>query len=222
MARYGLAIDPSRCTGCYACIIACKSENSTLPGVSWIRIEEKEEGEFPKVSKTWTPVLCMQCAEMPCEQVCPTVAITRGEGGIVLIDPQSCVCDGAGPCLSACPYGVLQVNQENRPYFRHYLTPHEKQDYEVHIQGAVEKCDLCYHRVVAGMQPSCVQACPSKAMLFGDLDERAGDLAQLVSRGQAKPLREDLKSDLSVFYIDKGAGKGSGVFESGLPTPSRF
>src|SRR3990172_8372071 len=80
MARYGLAIDLSRCTGCYACMIACKSENSTLPGVLWIRIEEKEEGEFPKVSKTWIPMLCMQCAEMPCAQVCPTGAITRGGG----------------------------------------------------------------------------------------------------------------------------------------------
>lgn len=203
MARYGLAIDLSRCTGCYACMIACKSENSTLPGVLWIRIEEKEEGEFPKVSKTWIPMLCMQCAEMPCAQVCPTGAITRGEGGIVLIDSQSCICEGVKPCVSACPFGVLLVNQGNRSYFRDYLTPHEKQDYEAHAEGAVEKCDLCHHRVIAGMQPSCVQACPSKAMLFGDLDEPASDLVQLVSSKEAKALRDDLKLDPSVFYVNK-------------------
>ena len=199
MVRYGLAIDLSRCTGCYACMIACKSENSTPPGVFWIRIEEKEEWEFPKVSKTWTPMLCMQCGEMPCAQVCPTGAITRGEGGIVLIDPQSCICEGAKPCLSACPFGVLLVNQGKQSYFRDYLTPYEKEAYEAHARGAVEKCDLCHHRVIAGMQPSCVQACPSKAMVFGDLEDSQGDLARLVAAPEAKRLDEKL--DPSVFYV---------------------
>ena len=75
MSRYGLAIDLSRCTGCYACIVACKSENSTLPGVSWIRIDQKEQGEFPKVTRSYVPMLCMQCSEMPCAQVCAAGAI---------------------------------------------------------------------------------------------------------------------------------------------------
>lgn len=210
MARYGLAIDLSRCTGCYACMIACKSENSTLPGVFWIRIEENEEGEFPKVSKTWTPMLCMQCAEMPCAQVCPTGAITRGEGGIVLIDPQSCICEGAKPCVSACPFGVLLANQGKQSYFPNYLTPYEKEAYEAHARGAVEKCDLCYHRITSGMQPSCVQACPSKAMVFGDLEDSQGALARVVAVADATRLDETL--DPSVYYL-KGKMRGSGCTE---------
>ncbi|MBI2988328.1 MAG: 4Fe-4S dicluster domain-containing protein [Deltaproteobacteria bacterium] len=203
MARYGLAIDLSRCTGCYACIIACKSENSTLPGVFWIRIDEKEQGEHPKVARSYTPLLCMQCGEVPCAQACPSEAISKGEGGIIFIDEERCICDAVKPCIAACPFEVLMANKGRLSYFPDYLTPHEKQAYEAHRHAVVEKCTLCHHRITAGLLPACVQTCPSQAMIFGDLDEPQGDLAQLVSRGEAKPLREDLKADPSVFYLQR-------------------
>lgn len=205
MNRYGLAIDLSRCTGCYACIIACKSENSTPPGVSWIRIETKEEGEYPKASRSYTPLLCMQCAEMPCASACPTGAIFRGQGGVVLIEDDSCICGDVKPCTAACPFGVLSVNKAKLSYFPSYLTPQEKEAYEAHREGAVAKCHLCYHRITVGLEPSCVQACPSKAMVFGDLHETESELTQLVSSAEAKPLREDLKVDPSVFYVRRPA-----------------
>jgi molybdopterin-containing oxidoreductase family iron-sulfur binding subunit len=213
MARYGLAIDLSRCTGCYACIVACKSENSTLPGVSWIRIDEQEQGEFPKVSRSYVPMLCMQCGEMPCAQVCAAGAIAQGDGGIVFIDEDRCICGDVKPCIAACPFDVLVNNQGKRSYFRDYLTPHEAEAYEAHRNAVVEKCHLCHHRVSAGLLPACVQACPTQAMIFGDLDDKQSELNRLLSTGEAKPLKDNLKVDPSVFYlrekpVDNGSASG--------------
>ena len=75
MSCYGLIVDVKRCIGCYACVVACKSENHTRPGTSWIRIDVAEKGTFPKVSRTYTPLLCMQCSRTPCAEACPMGAI---------------------------------------------------------------------------------------------------------------------------------------------------
>ncbi len=201
MARYGLAIDLNRCTGCYACVVACKSENSTLPGVYWIRIDEVEQGQFPKVSKTFIPMLCMHCAEVPCAEACPAGAIYTDKNGVVLIDDESCNCGDVKPCTQACPLGLLSINKDQLSYFPDYLTPHEKELYEAHRHGAVEKCNLCYPRISEGLSPACVQACPTKAMLFGDLNEPQSAVAGLHSSKRARPLREKLKLDPSVLYV---------------------
>lgn len=203
MARYGLAIDLSRCTGCYACVVACKSENSTLPGVSWIRIEKKEQGEFPKVTRSYIPMLCMQCSEMPCAHGCAAGAISQGDGGIVFIDQERCICGDVKPCVAACPFEVLSENQPKRSYFPDYLTPLEEEAYAPHRGAVVEKCNLCYPRVSAGLLPACVQTCPTQALIFGDIDDDQSKIAQLLSRGEAKPLRENLKVDSAVFYLQE-------------------
>ena len=201
MARYGLVIDVARCTGCYACVVACKSENSTRPEVSWIRVQEEEEGEYPQVSRRYTPFLCMQCGEMPCAKVCPSGAIFIGDGEIVHIDRDKCLCRDQHPCMDACPFDVLQVNDGKRSYFPDAMAPFEKEAYEAHRDGVVEKCTLCSHRIDAGQLPACVQACPSKAMLFGDYDDPNCTLSRLVSHGRTRALKEELKVDPSVAYI---------------------
>ena len=200
MARYGLIIDVARCTGCYACVIACKSENSTRPEVSWIRIQEDEEGEYPQVSRCDTPLLCMQCGEMPCAKACPSGAIFMGDGGIVHIEPDKCLCGDNHPCIAACPFDVLQANKGKSSYFSDYLTPFEKEAYEAHRDGVVEKCTLCSHRIDAGQLPACVQACPTRAMIFGDHDDPDSTLSKLISHGRTRDLREELKLNPTVLY----------------------
>jgi molybdopterin-containing oxidoreductase family iron-sulfur binding subunit len=146
-------------------------------------------------------MLCMQCREGPCAEACPTGAIHIDKSGIILIDEELCTCGDVKPCIGTCPFGALSVNRGKMAYFPDYLTPDEQVLYATHRGGAVEKCDLCYHRISAGREPACVQSCPSGAMIFGDLDDEQSDLAQLVSRAKAKLLREDLDLDPSVFYV---------------------
>jgi molybdopterin-containing oxidoreductase family iron-sulfur binding subunit len=74
MAKYGMAIDLKRCYGCYACVMACKAENFTPPGVFWARLLKGETGEFPNTVRQALPVLCMHCDDPSCLTVCPTKA----------------------------------------------------------------------------------------------------------------------------------------------------
>ena len=199
MTRHGLVVDVSRCTGCYACVVACKAENGTRPEVSWLRIEEEEEGEFPKVSKAFTPLMCMQCTDMPCAEGCPTGAIYKGEGGIILVDADTCTCGGS-PCVESCPFGVMSVNRGRKSYFEDQDTMEGMVAYEAHRDGVAEKCTLCHHRLKEGDVPFCVQACPTKALIFGDLDDQASDVSRLIQSGSALALKGDLLLDVSVFY----------------------
>lgn len=201
MARYGLIIDISRCTGCYACVVACKSENATRPEVSWIRIQEEEQGEYPEVSRRYIPLLCMQCGEMPCARVCPSEAIFMGDGGIVEIAPDKCLCRDTHPCMDACPFEVLQVNRGKVSYFPNCPAPFDTEASEDHRDGVVEKCTLCSHRIADGRTPACVQACPTQAMIFGDHDDPDSTLSKFISSGRARDLKEELKLNPSVAYM---------------------
>ncbi len=201
MARYGLVIDATRCTGCYACVVACKAENSTRPGISWIRIQEDEKGEYPEVSRGYTPLLCVQCGEMPCGRACPWGAISIGNDGVVRIEANRCHCRDNHPCIDACPFEVLQVNSGKASYFPEYLAPFEKEAYEAHRDGVVEKCTLCSHRLEADQLPACVQACPSQAIVFGDHHDPNSNLSKVISQGRTRDLKEELRVDPSVVYL---------------------
>jgi len=137
-------VDTFRCVGCHACATACKVENDIPPGPKWIEVIEVEKQVAGEWKMFWKPMACMHCGEPDCMPVCPTKAISkRDEDGIVLVSKDLCI--GCMECFRACPFGAPQLG----------------------FDGKMEKCDLCLHRTVNGLEPACVANCPSEAMYFG-------------------------------------------------------
>jgi tetrathionate reductase subunit B len=184
MTKYGLLIDLELCTGCKACMTVCKG-NHNIPygeyeGREYYRIwpVEKEMGSYPYVIRNMTPWLCMQCADPPCVKACPVSgALHQRDDGIVEINKS--LCDGCCKCLTACPYGAL--------YFR--------QD-----QGVVDKCDLCLENINEGSVPECVKACPTEAIIFGDIEDSNSKISKTIQQKQAMPLHPEYHTGPNVFY----------------------
>jgi molybdopterin-containing oxidoreductase family iron-sulfur binding subunit len=194
--RWGLLIDTTKCAaGCTGCVSACQQENGWSGGgvptdPQWIRkIEIKAIATGRAAS---LPVMCQHCAEPPCVDVCPTGASFKRADGIVLVDRHRCI--GCRYCMMACPYKARSFVHE----------PVTAQKPEVpRGKGCVEGCTLCVQRVDAGRQPACVDACAALghgAMLFGDLNDPASDIARRVRTLATTQLRADLKLDVGVRY----------------------
>ena len=168
MAKYGIIVDLDRCTGCMTCVIACKEENLTRPGVWWNKILELESETLDRI--TFVRHACMHCEDPPCVAACSQAAIFQRPDGIVLIDHEKCV--GAGDCAEACPYGAITINPA-ADYFPDQKLPFEKgkESHRRHPPGKASTCTLCAHRIDVGQEPVCVSGCPSKAMVFGDHDD---------------------------------------------------
>ena len=145
--RYGMVVDTRRCVGCSACVLACKAENNVPEGYCRDWIARDIEGIFPNLRAEIRSERCMHCSNAPCVSACPTGASHYGEGGTVLVDHD--MCTGCKACIASCPYDARYV----------------------HPDGYVDKCTFCIHRVKRGEQPACVAICPTKALVFGDLND---------------------------------------------------
>jgi Fe-S-cluster-containing dehydrogenase component len=73
----------------------------------------------------------------------------------------------------------------------------------VRARGVFEKCTFCYHRVTHGLLPACVEVCPSKARIFGDLKDPKSEIAQIVKKQKYFRLQEDKGTKPNVYYINK-------------------
>lgn len=195
--RWGMLIDLNRCDdGCDDCVSACSKENGIqghdrqATDAQWIRkvnITNPETGASQSL-----PVMCQHCAEPPCVDVCPTGASFKRADGIVLVDKHTCI--GCRYCMMACPYKarsfVHEALEDQKPH-----APRGK--------GTVESCTMCVHRVDAGGQPACVEACSDTgggAMLFGDLKDPDSEISQRVAKFATQQIRADLGLDPGVRY----------------------
>lgn len=199
MPRYGMVIDLKRCVGCYGCVVACKAEHGTRPGIMWARVLKAELGTYPAVRRLSLPILCMQCRTPACLPVCPTGATQQRPDGIVTIDPDLCI--GCRYCMQACPYEARFFSDGDGAYFTGFLTPYERATAGAHPTGIVEKCDFCAARVARGLEPACVANCMTKARVFGDLDDPESAVARLARSRGGFQLNPELGTDPCVYYL---------------------
>lgn len=199
MARLGMVIDLHLCVGCYACTLACKTENQTPPGIWYAPVFEKEVGKYPNTKRLFLPALCNQCEDAPCLKACPTGAISRRDDGIVLVDED--ICCGTQACVTACPYGAMHFYEDKGGEYGEQLTPLDSLTREKYTSGTAQKCTFCSHRVDEGLEPACVEACPTNCRIFGDLDDPESAPSKLIRQRNAEQPRPEADTNTAVSYV---------------------
>lgn len=176
--KWGMVIDLRKCIGCHSCSVACKTENEVPPAVfrSWVKLMDK--GVYPNARSLSLPVLCNNCENAVCVKVCPVKASYKRDDGIVMVDPHKCV--GCKYCMAACPYQVRHLNP---------------------VRRYVQKCSFCYQRVDAGLMPACVETCPARARVFGDLNDPTSEIVKLLVENPTSVLKPESGTKPNVFYI---------------------
>lgn len=223
--KWGLAVDLDRCTGCQACVVACQSENNvplntedivnSRRAITWIRIERYWDGEYPNIKARFLPVMCQHCGNAPCEPVCPMYATYHNADGLNVQVYNRCV--GTRYCANNCPYHARYFNFWERDWPRP-LNEQLNPDVTVRTKGIMEKCTMCVHRIrrttrqarregrqVADgeMQPACAQACPSDALIFGNLDDPNSRVYKAAHDPRHYGLLADMGAEPGVIYLSK-------------------
>jgi Fe-S-cluster-containing dehydrogenase component len=230
--KWGMIIDADRCTACQACVTACSMENN-IPwsgedeagygrGLHWIRNERMWTGEYPEVKPSYQLLMCQQCGNAPCEPVCPVFASVHSEVEQVNLQVYN-RCIGTRYCGNNCPYSA-RVFEWFDYQFTEPLNYALNPDVTVRRRGVMEKCTFCIQRIRKGEQqanaegravrdgeivPACAQACPSDAIVFGDLSDPESRVSKLARSQRRFRLFEELGTDPSVVYL-KGGGTYGG------------
>lgn len=193
MSQYGFYFNGPRCTGCKTCELACKDYHDLTPEIAFRNVYEYTGGTWSQDGLLWSEDVysyyisgaCNHCDMPACMANCAQGAISKDQKtGIVAIDAEKCI--GCGLCIESCPYGAPKLDEE---------------------KSIAVKCDMCAGRVAEGLVPICVEACPLRALEFGEIEElrsKYGDVAAVA------PLPDSSKTNPNVVMTEPRHSKPVG------------
>jgi molybdopterin-containing oxidoreductase family iron-sulfur binding subunit len=217
--------------------------------MNWIRLERYFEGgenDSLDFEARFVPMLCQHCGNAPCEPVCPVYATYHAPDGLNVQVYNRCV--GTRYCSNNCPYKVRYFNwfgygEPNRPQyaFPEPLNWQLNPDVTVRGKGVMEKCSFCVQRIREAenraslehrelvpdeFTVACAQACPSRAITFGDAADERWSVAKQVEDRRGYHVFEELNTYTAVVYLKRvnhtspaAAGAPAGVAPAAPPAP---
>jgi len=158
---------PELCTGCNRCVYVCSAvkEGEFIPSKSRIHINNFSSRGYS------VPSICFQCSKPDCLEACPEEAIDKNENGVVCVDQEKC--NECGECVVACPYGMMEQDDEKLAF----------------------KCDYC------GGDPACVKECEPGALVYLEAEKkvlklRGVQMKQRIESGSPEEKRHQLGLNL--------------------------
>ena len=210
--------------------IVGKEEVSRVHEMHWLRIDRYYTGDENNLKVVFQQMMYQHCYNAPVEKVIPGLATTHSSEGLNQMTYNRCV--GTRYCANNCPYKVRRFNwfdytnvdtmKDNlhdplgmtSDLKRMVLNP----DVTVRAKGVIEKCSFCSQRIqekklLAKLEnrplddgeivPACAQSCPANAIVFGDLNDRASEVAQLFKTNRKYRVLEEIHTEPSIGYLTK-------------------